>query len=472
MPSVRPDADISAGSPAPTTESAHGLQLQDEFEDRPVPPEHRRSLLSVSSVWFGFPMVLTNAVFGGVIVFNLGFARGLLAIVVGCLILGGYVGALSFLAGRTGSTFARIAAVTFGPRGAVVASGFLATVVIGWFAFQVGLTGATLHTALGWPTRVTVLVAGVLYVALAYAGIRALAAIGWIAAPLYLVLGAVAIVLALRESSVSDVLSYDGQAPAGGALAFGACVTMVVAGFVDSGTMTADFTRWSKSGREAVLASLTAFPVANLLALVVGAVVVGAGAAAAPGSAGGDFLGLLTEHSGPLTAAAVVFVFVNLGSVSAHCLYNAAVGWSQLTGATMRRLVLIIGAVGLAVALAGVWEHFETWLTLLGVFVPPIGAVLITDQLPRRRSADSRPTGPGLRPTPLIAWAGGAGLALLAHYQGPQYCSAVTGMLAAALLYLAAERLLPPAASATPSPTAPATASASAQASAPAPGRN
>ncbi|MEU4895145.1 cytosine permease [Streptomyces sp. NPDC044780] len=439
-PDTPPLTEISAETPTPDAGPGSRPRLQDEFEDRPVPPEHRRPLLSVSSVWFGFPMVLTNAVFGGVIVFNLGFARGMLAILVGCLVLGGYVGALSYLAGRTGNTFARIAAVTFGPRGATLVSGFLATVVIGWFAFQVGLTGSTLHAALGWPVPATVLLAGVLYVALAYAGIRALAVIGWIAAPLYVVLGIVAIVLALRETSVSDVLSYDGQAPAGGALAFGACVTMVIAGFIDSGTMTADFTRWSKNGREAVLASLTAFPLANLVALIVGAVVVGAGAAAAPASAGGDFLGLLTGQGGVLTAAAVAFVFVNLGSVSAHCLYNAAVGWGQLTGAAMRRLVLVIGTLGLAVALAGVWEHFETWLTLLGVFVPPIGAVIITDQLVRRRTAAARPAGARLRTVPLIAWAGGAALATVVHYEGPQYCDAITGMVAAALLHLALER--------------------------------
>ncbi|ONK10249.1 cytosine permease [Streptomyces sp. MP131-18] len=412
----------------------------EEFEDRPVPPTHRRPLRSVSSVWFGFPMVLTNAIVGGVIVHSLGFAVGFAAILAGSLVLGGYVGALSYLAGRSGDTFARIAAVTFGTRGAALAAAFLSTVVIGWFAFQVGLTGATLNAALGWHTEATVLVAGVLYAAVARAGIGALAVIGWIAAPLYLVLGAVAIALALRDASVGDVLSYEGAAPSGGALAFGAAVTLVVATFIDSGTMTADFTRWSRNGREAVLAALSAFPVANLLALLVGAVIVGAGAAARPGSDGGDFLPLLTGHGAALTAAAVVFVFVNLGSVSAHCLYNAAVGWGQLTGATLRRLVPVIGLLGLAVALAGVWEHFETWLVLLGVFVPPIGAVILTDQLLRARRAAARPAAPPLRPAALAAWAVGAALATLVHYQGPQYCEAVVGMAAAALAHLALSR--------------------------------
>lgn len=448
--------DTAPPPSVPETPPDHPAPATEEFEARPVPPSHRRSVASVSSVWFGFPMVLTNAVFGGVIVHNIGYAQGMLAILTGCLVLAGYVGALSYLAGRSGDTFARIAAVTFGARGATVASAFLATLVIGWFAFQVGLTGATLHSALDWHTQGTVLLAGVLYAALTHAGIRALAFIGWIAAPMYLVLGGVAVWLALRETSFGDVLSYSGGAPEGSALAFGACVTMVVAGFIDSGTMTADFTRWSRNGREAVYAALSAFPCANLLALVVGATVVGAGAAADPAGAGGDFLGLLTDHGGAaLTAAAVLFVFVNLGSVSAHCLYNAAVGWGQLTGVTMRRLVPVIGALGLAVALAGVWEHFETWLVLLGAVVPPIGAVVIADQLLRRRA--DRPVVPGLRPAPFGAWAIGSALALLVHYQGPQYCEAVTGMVAAGAAYLALDRLARARGAAPPAPVPPGT---------------
>lgn len=32
-------------------------------------------------------------------------------------------------------------------------------------------------------------------------------------------------------------------------------------------------------------------------------------------------------------------------------------------------------------AVAGIWSYFEQWLTLLGVIVPPIGIILIVDQL-------------------------------------------------------------------------------------------
>lgn len=415
------------------TREDNPLHLESEFEDRPVPQSHRRSTLSISAVWFGFPMVLTCAIFGGTIVYGLGFWKGVLAIAVGNAVLFGYVGALSFLAGKTGKNFALSAAETFGRYGSKIVTGFLATVVIGWFAFQTGLTGATLNTSLGWNETLIVLIAGVLYIAVTFIGIRALTVIGMIAAPLFVALGLTAVILVTHDNGWGAITSYAGGANDATVLSFGAAVTIVIAGFVDSGTMTADFTRWSKGGKEAVVAAFSAFPVANSIAMLTGAVIVAAGGALHPATDGGDFLPILVHHGPILAVLAVIFVFVNLGSVCAHCLYNGAVGWSQLVGSRMRLLTLVLGAVGLAVALAGVWSYFATWLNLLGIFVPSIGAVLIVDQLLTRRAAARQLV--TFRAQPFAAWMIGVACAYAVHHWAPQLSEAVAGMVCAAAAY-------------------------------------
>ncbi|MGW6331890.1 cytosine permease [Nocardia rhamnosiphila] len=424
----------------PAVENGKHGGLEEEFENEPVPESHRRSVFSVSAVWFGFPMVLTSAIFGGTIAYGLGFWKGVLSILIGNLVLFAYVGSLSYLAGRTGKNFALSAAETFGRNGAKIVAGFLSTVVIGWFAFQTGLTGATLETSLGWNATLLALVAGVLYIGITFIGIRALTLIGLVAAPLFIALGIVAVVIATRTDGIGSITSYRGASDAT-VLSIGAAVTIVVAGFVDSGTMTADFTRWSRNGREAVAATFSAFPIANAIAMIVGAIVVAAGAAVDPAAGGGDFLPILTGHGTVLTVLAVVFVFVNLGSVCAHCLYNGAVGWSQLTGSKMRLLTIVLGTVGVAIALAGVWSHFSTWLNLLGIFVPSIGAVLIVDQLVTRRAASRTPT--GFRVPPFAAWVIGAACAYAVHHWAPQLSEAIAGMVCAALAYLVIEAIAP-----------------------------
>lgn len=408
--------------------------LGEEYENEPVPESARRSLFSVSAVWVGFPMIMTSAVFSGIVVYNLGFWTGIIAILVGDFILMGYVGALSYLAGRSGKNFALTAADTFGSKGFRIVSAFLSILVIGWFAFQTGMVGSTLNLSMGWSEVWITLLAGVLFVALTFVGIRAISWIGVVASALFVPLGIVAVVMAAGDAGIGSALSYEGGAGAA-AFSFGVAVTMVIACFADSGTMTADFTRWARNGKEGALAAFSAFPVAYLIAQLVGAFVVALGASAAAGTAGGDFLHVLVGGGGLLVPLAILFVFVNLGSVCAHCLYNGAVGFGNLTGKTMRQLTIVLGVIGVIAAVAGVWSYFATWLNILGVLVPPIGVVLILDQLvfAKRRAA----SGASLYWKPFAAWAFGAGCALVTHFFAPWLSDAVVAMVAGGLAFTA-----------------------------------
>jgi cytosine permease len=405
--------------------------LGEEFEHEPVPPARRRSLGSVAAVWFGFPMVLTQAVFGGIIVLNLGFLAGSVAILLGNLILCLYVGGLSYIAGSTGLNFAMQGKRTFGTRGYAVACGLLSTLVVGWYAFQTGLTGATIHTAFGWNATAVIIVAMVLYMGTTFLGIRALSIVGIIAAPLFMIMGVIALVLAAQAHGLHNMWAYAGTAHV---MSFGGAVSLVIAGFADAGTMTADFTRWSRNGKEAVAASFTAFPIANAIAFLFGGVIVAAGGAVDPVHNGGDFMPLLTGHGPVLSILALIFVFVNLGSVCAHCLYNGAVGYSHLFKSRMRLLTLILGILGGVAAAAGVWSLFPYWLSLLGIFVPPIGAIIIMDQLVLSRAAMARSM-TAYRPAAFIAWALGSGIAIIFHIWMPQYGEALIALVVSGVAY-------------------------------------
>lgn len=417
------------------TGSTEQHRLDEEFENEPVPLTHRHKLSSVAAVWFGFPMIITNAVFGGVIAYNLGFLQALLAILIGNAILLTYVGTLSFIAGNTGRNFALQAEHTFGKKGYAITSGFLATVVVGWYAFQTGLTGTTVHASFGWNETATIVGACLLYTAVTFIGIRALSIVGMVAAPLYVLLGLVALYLIGSEHSLMAVPSYAGLG-ANSLMSFGGAVTLVVATFADSGTMTADFTRWSKDGKSAVYATLTAFPLANMIAQLFGILIVCTGAAAEPATQGGNFLSVLTGHGAVLSAIALIFVFVNLGSVCMHCLYNGAVGWGRIAGRKMRTMTVLLGLLGGLLAVAGVWSLFLNWLNLLGVLVPPIGAVIIVDQLFVRHYANDDEL-PNYRGSAFAAWALGALAALYVHGMASWFSEAVAGMLVGAIAYYA-----------------------------------
>ncbi|MDQ4215428.1 cytosine permease [Microbacterium sp. ASV81] len=409
-----------------------------EFEHEPVPLSHRKSLFTVSAVWFGFPMILTNAVPGGLVVAMLGFWPGVGAILTANAIMFVYVSLLSWRAGRTGKSFALQATETFGTAGYAIASGFLATVVVGWFAFNTGATGASLSGAFGWNETLVAALAGLVFIVVTYLGIRALSVLGAIAAPLFIAAVIIAISLAAQSHNFSAVFGYKGVG--GGAMSFGVAVTAIMATFADSGTMTADFTRWARTGKQAVAATFTAFPVASLVAQLSGALFVAAGAIADPAANGGNFAPLLTgTHNVLLDIFLFAFVVINLGSVCTHCLYNGALGWSHLTRSKIRVLTLILGVIGTLVAVLGAWHYFVNWLVLLGVLVPPLGAVLIADQIILAKRNAGRPE-QRVRWTALAAWAIGAGAALVTHFFTPVLSDAVVGLVVGTVAYLVLEQ--------------------------------
>jgi len=411
-----------------TNEQKQGLDP--EFEHAAVPKEHRKSFSSVSAVWYSFPLVLTSAVIGGVVTAMLGFKIGVAAILTGNLLLCIIVGALSYLAGNTGENFAISAKRTFGQLGYLAVSGLLSTVVVGWFALMVGLTGDTMFRSFGANLLVMTILGGVLYVAATFIGIKALTILGYIAAPLYLILGIISVVIAFKNGS-GDIINFQPIAGAG-ALSFGAAVTMVFATFTDSGTMTADFTRWAKNGKQGFLAAFTAFPISKFFAEVIGAIIVATGVVLQPETTGGDFIMILADAGPFLSILAIIFVFINLGVGCTHCLYNGAVGWSHMTGGKMRTLTIVLGVIGIAVAISGIWNAFQTWLNLLGLIVPPIATIIIMDQLILKRKNDETKK---WQPLSFIAWALGALVALTVNAYAPQLSVVVAGIVSSAIFF-------------------------------------
>jgi cytosine permease len=163
--------------------------LGHEFEHEPVPISARRSAFSVTMVWLGFPMIITGAMTGSLLVLGMGFKNALVAMIIGNLIMFAYVGALGLIGTRKGMNFALIASIVFGKKGYVLASGLLSTLLLGWYAVQTGITGALISSTYGLNYVAMTIVAGVLYIGITFVGVKGLHYIGLASVPLFVVLG-------------------------------------------------------------------------------------------------------------------------------------------------------------------------------------------------------------------------------------------------------------------------------------------
>lgn len=429
---MSPRAEGSLADEVPSGEQVDEA-LGSEYEHEPVPLHARKSTFSVSTVWIGFPMILTGAMTGSLMVAGMGFQKALWAMLLGNLLMFAYVGALGVLGTKRGMNFALLASAVFGRKGYVVASGLLSSLLLGWYAVQTGITGNLIHMAFDVNYILMTAIAGLLYLGVTFVGIRGLHWIGIVSVPLFVLLGTWGAIDSASHVGWPAVFSYAGTRPET-PMAFGIGLTMVLTLFIDAGTVSADFNRWAKDTKSSLIATFSAFPFANLYAMLVGGVMTAAWALPNPQPFAGDnVFGYLLKQNLPwLSAIAFAFVLCNLGSVCAHCLYNASVGWSRIAKSKMRLFAVVLAVVGITIAAMNIWAMFIPWLSLLGILVPPIGAIIIVDLYFSRPHAgiDS-----DWRGRAFVAWMIGSMAALVVEKTAPELSTAISAFIAAGIAY-------------------------------------
>jgi cytosine permease len=430
------EANFKPGATGATLEDVEGnvdKLLGQEYEHEPVPLSARRSLFSVTMVWLGFPMIITGAMTGSLLVLGMGFRNALIAMIIGNILMFLYVGALGVLGTRRGINFALLASIVFGRKGYVFASGLLSTLLLGWYAVQTGITGALVSSTYGLNYILMTVIAGLLYICITFVGVRGLHWIGLISVPLFVVLGLWVAADAASTTSWNAIVNYAGN-NGEATMSLGVGLTVVLALFIDAGTVTADFNRWAKNGSSSLIATFSAFPFANLVAMLVGGITTAALAVPNANPFGNDnMFGYLNgKQLGWVSLLAFLFLYFNLGSVCSHCLYNAATGWSRIVRSHMRLLAVVLGVVGILIAAGNVWAFFIQWLSLLGILVPPIGAIILVDQYILRPKAE---IDADWRGSAFIAWGAGSVVAFFVEKSAPQLSTAISAAVVAAVVY-------------------------------------
>jgi len=344
-----------------------------------------------------------------------------------------YVGALGLLGTNKGMNFALLASIVFGRKGYVFASGLLSTLLLGWYAVQTGITGALISGTYGLNYILMTIIAGLLYIAITFIGVRGLHLIGLISVPLFVILGIWVAADAASTTTWDAIYAYAGNNGVA-TMSMGVGLTVVITLFIDAGTVTADFNRWAADPKSSLVATFSAFPFSNLAAMLVGGIMTAALAVpnANPFGADNMFGYMNGKQLTWLSILAFLFLYCNLGSVCAHCLYNSATGWSRIVRGHMRLLAVILGAIGIIVAAGNVWAFFIEWLSLLGILVPPIGGVILLDQYIMRKGSviDT-----DWRWQAFAAWICGSVVGFLVENLASEYSTAISSMVVGAVVY-------------------------------------
>lgn len=394
-------------------------QTSCDFPLQAVPESHRRGFWSMLIIMLGFTFFSASMWTGGKLGVGLSSGQFFLAVLGGNLILGVYTGTLAHIAARTGLSTHLQARAAFGIKGSWLPSFLLGMTQVGWFGVGVTMFALPMQKITGLNIYLLVAVAGGLMTFTAYFGIRALTLLSMVAVPAIAVLGMFSLDQGITASGgISNLLSITPEVP----MEFSLALTLCVGSFISGGTLTADFTRFSRTSRIAVASTVLAFFIGNSLMFIFGAV----GAAVYQQS---DISEVMLLQG--LILPAVIVLGLNIWTTNDNALYASGLAFSNVTGLSKNKLVLFNGAVGSLLSLF-LYQHFVDFLSLLGSSLPPIGAIIISDYFlhAKHRTGNLENFYHGFRYSALFAWISGFAAAHLLPGLPP-----VNGLLSAALCY-------------------------------------
>jgi len=416
---------VSAGDAA-------GRSGAEDYPLSAVPEDARRGFWPISLVLLGFTF-FSATMWGGA---SIGVAFPLwpdLAAIIFCgsTILAVYVAGLGYIGYKSGLSTVLSARFAFGDLGSQWSDALLGLTQIGWYAWGTATITIILTRLLDLDTRLQaplMVFFGLAFCLTAYIGCRGLAALSWVAVPTMLLLIVVSGSVAFQDVGNEAVLLPSGTASA---LTLPEALTIVVGTFVSGGTQVANWTRFAGSARAAVGSTFLAFFLGNGLMIAAGAV-----GAAVYGLS--DIVEVLAVQG--LLSAGVLMLFLNIWTTQDNTIYNFSVAGCHFFRTERRRLVTFAGAAtGTLLALLGMYDWLIPYMTLLGVFIPPLGGVIMADFFIRHRgrypeldeAAIPRFNLPGL-----TAYAAGSIAALVVPGIPP-----VNGIVAACLAYACLVRL-------------------------------
>lgn len=337
-----------------------------------VPKTARRTFFSVMAVLLGVTFFSPTMVVGAQIGTAFSFRDIVLITLIGNLILGVYVAINCAIGARTGLTSVMLCRYSFGKVGAKWADLLLGGTQIGWFAYVSSYVGMLFAVALDMPDSAVwfTLLWAIIFGVTALYGYRAMEKIAYIAVPALLILVILIPILGVRDAGGIGALI---SAEPTGTMSVAAAMTAIVGTFSSMGTQACNWSRFSKTAKSGFWAGFVAFMIGNTVMLTAGFV-----GALSYGES--DFIIVLMDLG--LSILALVVLTLNIWTTAHAGAYAWAVAGAEAANKQNKTPFLLIGLViAIILACTGIYNQLIPFLNILGVFIPPIGGVLIGDYL-------------------------------------------------------------------------------------------
>ena len=376
----------------------------------------------------GFSVFLVSSQIGG----SLGYRDATIAFMLGGGILGCLGAVTSYVAARSRLSTYMLTEFAFGRQGAKVANVVIAISLIGWYAVISNFLGQALqhvlHDILGLviPVYLLTIIASALMIAVTLNGFSGIDKLALALVPFMMV-------FLFYAAFKSDPFSTTNQLVINeSAFTFKTAVSAVVGSYIAGVVIQPDYSRFTINKKQAVWSVLISLGVGYPIIMVLSAI---------PSMVAGnaDLLAVMSTI-GLVIPASLLLLF---GSWSSNvlCLYSSALSISTLLPKiSLKRIIFTIGVVRTSLALVQAQSYLIGFLVILGLTIPPIGAIYCTEVLIARRHGciiEDLGSEPAVRSIGFISWFVGTFIGYLSQNDFVNLTSipSLDALLASSLLF-------------------------------------
>ncbi|WP_333912603.1 cytosine permease [Vibrio coralliirubri] len=435
------DGTMAAEAYVNKPEATHSHKKIDDFELEPVPEKAKRSWWVISLIWLAIGIDISGLFLGSILSSGIGFEDALLATFIGSGLLAIIAMLCANIGFQAGVSTPLVSSAVFGRNGGKILGFINGISLVGWFAFQADFFAFIMVDALAKYdiiiSHLTALIGGsVLMMMTAIYGVRALGKLSTYSVPLMVTLITIGLFMAADYQG--------GAAPSiEDPLTLGQAISFVMSIWILAAVAAPDIARYAKTRRDAILGAGIGFLVGNSAIILIALILTK--------MTGTDDLVEVFFTLGLGMAAIIVLVFAQWTTNSSNLTSGGLCVSMVLPKIPRPILVVIMTIVGIGIAQLGMVNKFTDFLMLLSVTIAPAAGVYIVQYYvldSTKMSFENIQQVPVWMFKGLASWAFGTAFSACT---APEFfnlfsftsISALDGILAAGVIYLALMKLSP-----------------------------
>lgn len=402
--------------------------------------DEKRSWGSVAFIWIGtmicIPMLMVGGIFAENLTIDSIFGVTVAGFAVCCLlmVLGGMIGSDLGLNATMTSTHA------FGMTGANFSMALVIFIAeTGWFAVQTATCALAFNTlmetiGIAFPFWLSCTIWGIVMFITAVYGVKWMAVLNYIAVPLLVILCGYGCIHSINTAGWSEISG----AVETNAMSIPAAVSTVIGLFALGATCNSDYTRYCRSRGDVIRATVLGVLPAAVFMIMIGAIM-------ALGSGSYDVTSMFAGLGLPALAMLVLILATwTTNTGNAYMSGLAVCKMFSIKDKDRPKVTMGVGIIGIILAIMGLADVLNTYISIIGAVVPPIMGIVISDYwvICRGNKNIWKPVR-GINWIGIIAWICGGGFALLETLGIiTVFSPALDGVIIAFVIYIVLYKLL------------------------------